>query len=226
MKVPPWADRSLRWLWVRMKWGLEPRLIYFCLLGPFVLLAAFVSWLGWEPGIRNTGMVLQLVGVATVYLGIRGTRLLFNRPKLTQEFRAWLERFPRFRGRTISVGVIEITEANDTVDGRGMGSAAAHATIDQRIEILERNYASMFNEVGELHAQFKREITQHFQLLASEVSERKESNRKVLGRLDAAIAKPLHLQFAGVIFFALGIFAGTSSIELAPLIERAWGMVK
>ena len=55
-----------------------------------------------EPVIRLTGLVLQLLGIATVIWGISETRALFGHPSLRSKAKAWLGRFPLLINQSIS----------------------------------------------------------------------------------------------------------------------------
>jgi hypothetical protein len=60
-----------------------------------------VWWRETEPTFRFVGVALQLLGLATVAVGIRNTRALFGRPSMRKRFVEWWRRRPR-RGHTAS----------------------------------------------------------------------------------------------------------------------------
>jgi hypothetical protein len=88
---------SGRWLLAFGRWLLELRehhLFWFTVGGNLAAVAvAFL--LGSERAFRVTGLVLQLIGIATVALNIRGTRSQFDRPGTIALASQWLRRFLR-----------------------------------------------------------------------------------------------------------------------------------
>src|SRR5687767_2905175 len=74
-----------------------------------------------EPVIRLTGLILQLLGIATVIWSISETRALFGHPSIASKVRAYLGRFPLFRRSAVASGSA-VAAATAIVRGRAFST--------------------------------------------------------------------------------------------------------
>ena len=89
------------------------------------------------------------------------------------------------------------------------------ASIDERVATLERQYASLFDEVGTLSADVKNNIDELAAGLKAERKEREEGDANIRALLKRAIGEGILLQGFGIAFFLIGIAAATASQEIA-----------
>jgi hypothetical protein len=83
--------------------------------------------------------------------------------------------------------------------------------------MLEQQYASLFDEVGVLSAETKKKYDELSQAQDAEKRERIEADKATKDQLKKAVAEGLPLGLLGVIFFMIGITAGTASPEIAMM---------
>jgi hypothetical protein len=82
--------KSVRWIRALGRWLMKARRVWSPVLvaGGIVAVACLLP-VRLEDRLRYGGLALELLGIATVILGIRGRRRLFNRPSLREHIRAW-----------------------------------------------------------------------------------------------------------------------------------------
>lgn len=193
------------WLANIWNWLAEARHFWlFCLLS---LLTAVVIVLmgGSELAFRVAGMLFQLLGVLTVLLGTEETRKLFGLPSLTFMLRQWLRRFPRFKPRYVA----SVTSANLGQSTRGRGHTVApidpDATLEQRVELLERNTLHLKNMIFDV----QRELEQAVQTISNSVEEERSArvteNQKILLKLETTETGGLHISAIGAIWILFGV---------------------
>ena len=185
---------------------------------PCIFLICWVALPDWEPRIRFTGMFLELMGLATVALGIRETRSLFSRPSMFQVGRAWLIRFPGFRQSvTVIVGSGGLSVGGTSVSAFGSSGLAPTATLEERVAILEKNVNQAHLLIHEANRKIDQET--HQRLSDIKVVKRKledgDSKNKQL--LEEAAAGGLYLETTGVFWLAFGITLATASNEISKL---------
>lgn len=211
-QVANWISRIRIWLW-------EARQIWIAAFAiPCVLLLCWIALPNWEPRIRYTGMLLELMGLATVALGIRETRSLFSRPSLLQVARAWFSRFPGFRQDVkVIVGSGGISMGGASVSAFGSSGPAPTATLEERVAILEKSV----NQAHLLIHEANRKIAQETQQRQSEIEvvkrELEDGDSKNKQLLEAAAAGGLYLETTGVFWLAFGITLATASNEIAKI---------
>ena len=132
--------RYLRtWLRAFVGWLAEPR--YFWLGVSALAAALLVVWRvgASETCLRLTGLGLQLLGIATVWLGIRQTRMLFGRPDALALVGQWLRRFPFCGTRPVSA-TLAVSIPSAEAMGRGCARPTASDTsVDARLDALQKD---------------------------------------------------------------------------------------
>lgn len=211
-QVTNWVSRIRIWLW-------EARQFWITVFSiPCALLLCWIALPDWEPRIRYTGMLLQLLGLATVALGIRKTRSLFSRPSLLQVARAWLSRFPGFRKNVnVFVGSGGLSMGGGSISAFGSSGPAPTATLEERVALLEKSV----NKAHLLIHEANRKIAQEAQQRQSEIKvmkrELEDGDSKNKQLLEAAAAGGLYLETTGAFWLAFGITLATASNEIAKI---------
>ncbi len=93
--------------------------------------------------------------------------------------------------------------------------------MEQRVAMLEDIYARLFYEVGGLGNEVTRRIDELSSNLRAEVAAREAGDNRVEEQLIETAVGSLHLDLWGVLFFVLGIVAGTASPEIAAALGAA-----
>jgi hypothetical protein len=106
-------------------------------------------------------------------------------------------------------------ESGDSMSGRARLSSEPGTPLERRIQLLEENYASLFDEVGGLDRNIKENARKFSEGLSFEQSEREKSDKKIEENLREAVVGSFHLDNLGVLYFAIGTIAGTASVEIA-----------
>ena len=136
-----WFKRFGNWMARVVAWLGEVKQAWVAALAiPGVFVIWWVVLPGWEPRIRFTGMFLELLGLGTVAYGIRETRKLFSRPRLTEIACKWIGRFPKFKLETrIVAGTAHINlESHASAIAIGSATLSATASLEERVTFLEK----------------------------------------------------------------------------------------
>jgi hypothetical protein len=205
-RLVPWTRALGRWLWeARLSW-----LAVATLLGAALAVGGNPT----EARIRLTGLVLQILGIGTVAWGIRTTRRLFGRPGMLALACRWLANFPRYGGRTISVG--GIATASTAVRGRGfVTTAAADDSVEARLVALEKNMDHVNDRVSGLQAEIDQKVDEHRRALEEERQARSKEAGELRERLEATETGGLHVSAVGAVWLIVGVALSTAAPELA-----------
>lgn len=173
-----------------------------------------------EPEIRITGLLLQILGIATVAWGIRETRALFGRPSLVTLFREWLRRFPVYGGRIVSASA-NITLEGTTLHARGYVSANAgpDATVEARIEALEKNLRYTNERIDHTQGEMDQTFRRQDDLLEQEQQTRATEDQEILARLEVTETGGLHISAVGALWLFVGVTLSTAAPELAKCLK-------
>jgi hypothetical protein len=167
-----------------------------------------------EQGFRLFGMCLQLLGVTVVALGLNDTRRVFNDlPTTWERIRHGWQARPRLRARALEASAL-LTGAGLFGPVRLRINPDPATPLDERVAKLEQQYASLFDEVGVLGADTKKNTAELAATLSAERKEREEGDIKIRALLRRAIGEGIFLQAFGVAFFVFGIIAGSLSKEI------------
>ena len=206
------TKRLWRWLWsARLAW----------LTIGVVLIAGMVTiWLGSEPAFRLIGLVLQLLGVATVYVNIRGTQKHFGRPGPFAWTRDWLRQWP-WKKRPPIVATLNATLSAATMMGTvELWTNPVDQTPEARIATLEANTSSLRDNQRQLHQDMDRDRTEQRSALAQEMNTRISADRAISERLETVQVSGLHVSLAGIVWLVGGMIMSTASPELVWLFSR------
>ena len=188
-----------------------------------VLVVAGLSWLlpgTVEDRIRYCGLVLQLLGIATVVALLRDKRRTFKRQSLLEQFQQWLSARPRFRpkGHIISVSGIGSSSAVGTATLSVWRRAVASAPLEERLSAIEANVETLKQDLEST----SRRLQMSFDRLATELTEerrtRESTDTAIRDQVEKFAAEGLHVEAAGLLWLILGIVLATVPGELATWI--------
>lgn len=207
--------KFMRWLKYVAVWLAEPRVAWFTFVAIGVSISFVTRSNATESQIRLTGLVLQFLGIGTVAWGIRETRKLFGRPSLYGLFCEWLRRFPVLGGRVNSM-TANVGLGGVKVSGRGhvSASAGANATVEARIEALEKNVGFLSDRVSQTQNEMDKKFREQAEQLKQERASWQRDHEQLSRRLEASETGGLHVSAAGVLLLFIGVAMSTASPEI------------
>jgi hypothetical protein len=175
-----------------------------------------------EPRIRFTGMILELLGLLTVALGLRGTRILFAHPSLLGKAKDFLSRFPKFKKPPqIHVASGALVGGGDGVFASATIGSIPATTLEERVANLERAVHQAAERIDKTQQDIAQEARVREDALVAERLERENADRSNKQLLERAMAGGLYLETIGVFWLAFGITLATASGEIAKLVQRS-----
>ena len=208
------------WLRAFGSWLIDAKVFWLCLAVVLVAITIVCRGpLSAEPRVRLTGMVLQLLGVATVAWGVRQTRLLFGHPSLTSRARAWLARFPTRGGRIYAVtGSGGVSFGGGAVYGFGHATRPS-ASLEDRIGALESGIQRLDDRLIGFERRLHNEARERSTALGAERRAREMEDDRLRARLEMSATGGLQITATGVVWLLLGVFFGTASNEIAFFLQ-------
>ena len=213
------TDMTKLWRFIKANgvWLLDAWRVWASFIVVFVV-AVFASML---PGtgddhVRYSGLVLQILGIATVVHGLRDRRRLFNRPSFIDHLFAWLAKRPRWgaKPQTISFSGTEVVTVSDTAKLSVWRGVPPDAPIDARLSALESNIETLKTEQAEMSKELQDETRKRVDALDSERRSRESADVELRTRVDTLGAGGLHLETAGLLWLIVGVVLGTVPAEI------------
>lgn len=208
-KLLAWVKAILHWL-VEWKWFF---LGFFVVVAP----AGFIVFVCVdETVIRIAGMVLQLMGIATVAWGIHITRKEFGHSSVFTVWRKRLNRFPAFRNHG-GTGSANSTLPAMTSSGRGHSSVSAgtNPTIDARIQALEDNLKLVNDRVSQTQNEMDQEFRKQADALKREQQIRSDEDQHIRAKMESTNTGGLHISAMGTLWLVIGVIMSSVPSELA-----------
>ena len=209
-----WIVANARW--VVSAWRVWSALAVVAAIGAVALLLAERA----EDAFRYSGLVLQLLGVATVVAVLRDKRRVFDRPSLIDHFKYWLTARPRFRPKphVIAVSGVASAFAAGSATVTTWRECGVDAPLDERIAVLESNVATLRNELSVDRTRTREDATKVSTALGQEVHAREAADNTIRQRVEAFGAGGLHIEATGLFWLILGIVLATIPAEIAQLV--------
>jgi hypothetical protein len=206
-----WPWRVCRWLFDLLGWS---RRFW------FPLFLALAGWLFWhllptncEQEIRLTGVWLQLLGVGTVALRLQAAQRQFP-----GQWTEWLGRRPRLRPQRRILSATGFASGAGFFKPRVSLGPRPQSSLEERVEMLERGYGNLIDEVGGLEQKLSNRADEISTTLATETAERKAADNRNEELVKEIAVGGLHIDLSGVLFFLIGTVAGGASGELCWLL--------
>ncbi|MBB4821849.1 hypothetical protein HNP29_005262 [Pseudomonas alcaligenes] len=171
-----------------------------------------------EVSVRITGLVLQVLGIATVAWGIKETRGLFGQPSLLKVGVMWFKSFPPFGGRVTSGsghGVIG--------NIRGGGNSYSQvpmdpgSSVDERLAAIERNLNLIHQRISHVESNFEQEARVLSEDIKKERMIREQDIEKTHGKIEAVSTGGLYISATGALWLFIGVVMSTAPNELIKL---------
>ena len=207
------------WLRRFRSWLLTARVLFLTLIVILGFLAVLLLSTVTESHLRLTGLLLQLLGIATVLHGISNTRKLFGHPSLLATALSWLRAFPKLHPPPITIigaGVLEDATAFGRATVRQQ--AGPNAGLEHRVRVLEENFKSMDGRATELQQQ----IDEAGQLVVASLSTERELRQRdvenLSKRLEMSETGGMDISLMGLVWLMVGLIMSTASEELTNLL--------
>lgn len=173
-----------------------------------------------EKVIRYAGLILQLLGIGTVIWGISLTRALFGHPSFAAKVLSWLVRFP-LRKRTVIFGAGAGVLAMISGKARAYQShnPAENATIEQRLDSLERNIQLIHDRITGTEKEIDEEFRKTAEAIKSEANTRDAENRILHKKLEATGIGGVHISAIGALWLFVGVVLSTAALEISYFLK-------
>jgi hypothetical protein len=173
-----------------------------------------------EQVIRLTGLVLQLLGIATVAWGISETRALFGHQSLVGKWRRWIARFPLLRQNTVlAVGTASVAASGGKARGYGTVGAGPNAAVEARVDALEQNVKSIHERISATQKEMDEEFQKAADTLKHEVQSRKDEDEEIRKKLEATGTGGVHISAIGASWLFVGVTLSTAAVEIAKCLN-------
>jgi len=152
--------------------------------------------------VRYAGTSLQVLGLATVAIGLSETRRLFGRPSLPRKISGWFRRLaaaftiPKPQTLQVSNGVIaSVTGKGRMVRGLGQG-----ASLEDRVSLLEEDLNQLRDELDVEKQEIRQKIKTVREHLERETQERRVENQQAARRIEELAVGGIHLEIVGLLW--------------------------
>ena len=209
------------WLAANARWLASASRVWLALsVVAIIVLVSFLLPGKNEDSIRYSGLVLQLLGVATVVAVLRDKRRVFDRPSLLSHVKSWIAARPHFRQKPLVIAVTGVASgfAVGSASASSWRGCAANSPMDERVAVLESNVESLRNELSIERKRIGEEATKIATAIGEERSAREGADTAIRARVEAFGAGGLHIEATGLFWLILGIVLATIPAEIALLL--------
>jgi len=212
-KTISWLRRLSAWLlWeIRFFW------VTILVLGVAVVV---VVWWPRENIIRYAGLGLQLMGILTVWWGIRETRKLFDHPTFWMQARRWFGRFPKYGGRVIGLVGSAVATVNASARASVWKGAGASATLEKRVGVLEENLTRVRDDLAGFRKITEDDIRKQDKAIKHEEQARHTAVHEISEKLKVTETGGLHISAMGALWLLAGVTMGTIPTEIASILDQ------
>lgn len=156
---------------------------------------------GDEAAFRRAGLGLQLLGIGTVVVNIRGARAQFGQPSiLARTAKCWRQR-PRFRSPLVIVpgaGRLSISSGRARLDIWHNPDPNAASVLEARLDAAEKNLMWLRDRLNENAGETERRLQQQTNALEQEKRDRASNDDTIRTTLKTAQTGGLHVSMMGV----------------------------
>ena len=201
-------------IWLSKVWGLWGFLL------PFAFLF-FIIFLPWDLAslVRYSGLALELLGIYTVAMGLKGKRELFNKPSFIEHIRNWWKQRPAWKLKVAS-GVGASRSGGVTGSARGSSwHGPIDDTVESRLEAAEKNLLSLRSELQTFEQDTNAKYTKLDKVIESERQTRESSVQEIRARLEDLAAKDISFEALGVYWLFCGLVFSSLPSEISTLLN-------
>ena len=170
--------------------------------------------------VRYIGLALELLGIITVAIGLKGKRELFKKPSFIEHLKSWWNQRPKWK--LVSSMVSATFDSSSSVSGSCSGSAwhgATNLTIKSRLDAVEKNLSSLRNELQAFELDTNTKHTKVVKNLESERQTRESSVQEIRTQIEDLAARDITFEALGVYWLFWGLVFSSLSSEVSTLIN-------
>lgn len=203
-KIKRFTKLFLLWFFIEPKW------IWFSLIltmAPLLFLYFFFS----KENMIRAGVILQWIGIFSVFLNIRKTKNEFNKPNNIGSFKKWLNNKPRFNPKPTYIKPEGISVGMSLV-GVSLIEMAIWDEEKNTEENIRRNINILnkcIKDIDELENKFRNEISQINTSLSNKIYEIKSSLNDLKSNIENVATGGLNLTFVSSAWILIGITMST-----------------
>lgn len=174
--------------------------------------------------LRSWGMVLQMIGVITVWIDLTSAARKFGEGGFFRSIVPWLrECFARPKTVTATVsGRLSISGSACGTTRRGINPMAP---LQDRITALEDYVQQVDGDLGSLHKEFDKRIGALNTQVKAESASRESAVRVIHASLKEAATENVAILAFGVVWLAIGSVLTTFSPEIVRVVAGQWSEV-
>lgn len=173
--------------------------------GALAILGASGAVVTTYEGFEHAGIVLQMLGILTAVVGLEERRRAFG----GQSILKWgKEKLRQVFGRGRSVRMSGNTAASSQASAHGnvVTGFPAHATTEEKIEILRERVNSHDKQISQLGKQNEAMVSKLRQELNSEIDQTRNEVQKLEDFVRKIEIGGIHIEIAGIIWLGVGLF--------------------
>lgn len=221
-------ERTVNWIKRKWQWAMRNKLFWWNI----VLIAAAVAFIFiWRaPGesdfrIKTLGMILQLIGVGTVWFDLTNAARTFGKTGMIQRTKEWLK--AGFTGDAAVLFSVASAQANATCSARATvrWPIDPNAVNSARIEALEKNLAKIDEDINALFQELDRHAAVARERVSNEENMRAQAVAEVRRELIEASVGNFPILVFGAVWLAVGVVLSTWAPEIAKITAGKWGGV-
>lgn len=207
--------------WLKSIWIWVKKANYLWLALSAVTLSIFyINLNSTEQAVRISGLILQLLGIATVAWGIKETREQFGHPSLLTQGVQWLLDFPPYGGKVVTCSMHGILAG-------ATGNARAHtlhpinpnSSIEERLNSIEKNISLINNRITQAESETDRKTSEISEGLKTEKLTRENSVKEINTKIESTSTGGLHISAIGALWLFAGVTLSTIPNEILSYLK-------
>lgn len=211
-------EKAVNWIKQKWQWAMRNKLFWWNIILIFVSVAIIFMWR--SPGesdfrVKTLGMILQLIGVGSVWFDLTSTARTFGKTGMIQRTKDWLKA-GFTRNATVSLsGVSAQASTGGSARLTVRWPIDPNAVNSVRIEALEKNLGKIDEEINALFQQLDQHAAVARERASNEEKMRTLAVAEVRRELIEASAGNFAILVFGVVWLAVGVVLSTWAPEIA-----------
>jgi hypothetical protein len=171
--------------------------------------------------VRYAGTLLELSGLITVALGLRDTLRQFGQPPVARRVWHWFGALLQAFRRPEPIILSAEMKASGRAGGRGRltVSAGPGASLEQRVELLERHAEELEAELEKEYREVRELIGGIEKSLRKEGDERRRADDRITRQVEGVAMGGFHLEAVGLFWLGLGLLGANIPDEIARVLS-------
>ncbi len=185
---------------------------------PFALLI-FVKLLPWDLNslVRYTGLTLEVLGIVTVAIGLKGKRELFKKPSFIEHIKNWWNQRPTWKPVVRSATGVSAAGATGSVRGSAW-HGPIDDTVESRLEAAEKNLLSLRSELQIFEQDTNVKHTTLVKKIEDERQLRESSVLEIRTRLEDLATRDISFEAMGIYWLFWGLVFSSLPNELSTFL--------